>query len=196
MAPPRGTADTLWQLRPVRDDAAEAAAILDAFASAPDMARQGDVTDAESARTYLAWLTGKGQVSTALVDGEDRMVGLVGLVVDEQNRTGWMHYWLRAEHRGAGLMARAAATVANRALRPGEEGGFGLERLELGHRVNNPASGAVARAAGFVHEGTERAKFLIDGERIDVLTYGRLREDPVPETAELPWQTGSGAPLP
>ena len=83
-------------------------------------------------------------------------------------------------------MARAAATVANRALRPGEEGGFGLERLELGHRVNNPASGAVARAAGFVHEGTERAKFLIDGERIDVLTYGRLRSDPFPATAHLP----------
>jgi RimJ/RimL family protein N-acetyltransferase len=67
------------------------------------------------------------------------------------------------------------------------QSGWGLERLELGHRVNNPASGAVARAAGFVHEGTEREKFLVDGERIDVLTYGRLRSDPWPETPYLPW---------
>ncbi|MGO1408991.1 MAG: GNAT family N-acetyltransferase [Brachybacterium sp.] len=68
-------------------------------------------------------------------------------------------------------------------------GGWGLERLELGHRANNPASGAVARAAGFVHEGTERGKFLVDGERLDVLTYGRLVTDPAPSTAGLPWQS-------
>ena len=29
-----------------------------------------------------------------------------------------------------------------------------------------------------VQEGREREKFLIDGERIDVLTYGRLHFDP------------------
>lgn len=56
----------------------------------------------------------------------------------------------------------------------------GLERVELGHRVDNPASGAVARSAGFVKEGTERGKFLIDGQRIDVDTYGRLASDPAP----------------
>lgn len=78
--------------------------------------------------------------------------------------------------------------MANRALRPEAEGGWGLERLELGHRENNPASGGVARAAGFVHEGTERGKFLLDGERHDVHTYGRLRSDPMPLTAQLPWQ--------
>lgn len=61
----------------------------------------------------------------------------------------------------------------------------GLERLELGHRVNNPASAAVARSAGFVHEGTERAKFLVDGQRIDVLTYGRLVDDPKPTCERL-----------
>ena len=59
-------------------------------------------------------------------------------------------------------------------------------RLELGHRVNNPESGAVAVAAGFVKEGTERAKFLVDGERIDVHTYSRLRTDPWPEHVPLP----------
>ncbi|NMA78262.1 MAG: GNAT family N-acetyltransferase [Actinomycetales bacterium] len=90
-------------------------------------------------------------------------------------------------------LAQAREQVAwlleeDRALSPSAAGGWGLERLELGHRVNNPASGAVARAAGFVQEGTERGKFLIDGERVDVLTYGRLRSDPGPAVPGLPWQ--------
>jgi RimJ/RimL family protein N-acetyltransferase len=46
--------------------------------------------------------------------------------------------------------------------------------------VNNPASGAVAAAAGFVKEGTEREKSLVDGQRVDVDTYGRLATDPWP----------------
>lgn len=62
-----------------------------------------------------------------------------------------------------------------------EPWGIALDgRLELGHRVNNPTSGAVARCAGFRKEGTERGKFLINGERIDVDIYGRLRADPFP----------------
>jgi len=80
-------------------------------------------------------------------------------------------------HTAAAVMSRAAATVADWALSDG-----GCERLELGHRVNNPASGGVAAAAGFVWEGTERGKFLIDGERVDVHTYGRLTSDRWPAT--------------
>lgn len=54
------------------------------------------------------------------------------------------------------------------------------ERLELGHRVNNPASGVLARRVGFVNEGTQRQKFLVDGERLDADIYGRLTSDPHP----------------
>ncbi len=93
---------------------------------------------------------------------------------------------MHAAHRGRGATARAVATVSDRALREAPDGD-GLERLELGHRANNPASGGVARAAGFVLEGRERGKFLIDGERVDVLTYGRLRTDPWPTTELCRW---------
>lgn len=171
--------DAATILRPVR--ASDAPAVLDAFASAPDMARQGQVTTVEEAERYVARLTGEGPQRGFAVEVEGRMVGLVGVVVDEQNRSGWVHYWMHADHRGRGLVGRAVATVADWAL-----GAGGLERLELGHRVNNPASGGVARTAGFVQEGLERGKFLIDGERVDVLTYGRLRSDPWPVTEHLP----------
>jgi RimJ/RimL family protein N-acetyltransferase len=87
--------------------------------------------------------------------------------------------------RGRGWTAAAAATIAKWALTT-----RGLERLELGYRVNNPASGAVARRSGFVKEGTEREKFLVDGQRIDVDTYGRLGSDPSPSFDPLPMIDG------
>ena len=43
----------------------------------------------------------------------------------------------------------------------------------------------MARAAGFVQEGLERGKFLVDGERLDVITCARLLTDPVPTTPLL-----------
>ena len=176
-----------FRLRPVR--AADAPAVLDSFRSAEDMARQGTVTTAEQAQEHVTWLLGEDRRAVAITDPSDLLVGLVAISIDAPDRLGWFFYWLHAAHRGQGLAARAAATVATRALTPSVDGGWGLERLELGHRANNPASGAVARAAGFVLEGTERKKFLIDGERHDVLTYGRLVGDPPPVVAGLPWQS-------
>lgn len=173
-------------LRPVRED--DAPALLDVYASAPDMARQGTVTTLAQAQEQVAWLLSPPRRAVAIATEEDRMVGLVAITVDEEDLNGWFFYWLHSAHRGRGLAARAAASVADRALTPSAEGGWGLERLELGHRVNNPASGAVARAAGFVVEGLERGKFLVDGERLDVLTCGRLRSDPWPTLPGLPWR--------
>lgn len=183
--PPHPYVEPTQRLRPVRP--ADAEAVLAAFASAPDMARQGEVATAEEAGTYVAWLLGEQRRAVAVTDPADTMVGLVALSIDEDNRVGWFFYWMHADARGRGLAARAAATVADHALLPTARGGWGLERLELGHRANNPASGAVARAAGFVQEGIERQKFFIDGERHDVLTYGRLRTDPAPSSQRLPW---------
>lgn len=177
--------EPIVQLRPMRDE--DAPATLDAFRSAPDMSRQGPVRDLDSARTYVEWLRDGTRRSTALSDERGTMIGLVGISVDQENRTGWFFYWLHAAWRGRGLASQAAATVATTALRPVSDAGWGLERLELGHRASNPASGAVARAAGFIHEGTERQKFLIDGKRHDVLTYGRLPNDPVPDLPSMPW---------
>lgn len=161
-------------IRPLRRD--DAPDVLDAFASDPQMARQGTVRDLTEAQAYVHGLLERASSrhAFAIVDA-DRLVGLVGVEVDAANRLGWFWYWMNASHRGRGLTTQAAVEVANWCLSEGS-----LERLELGHRANNPASAAVARAAGFVHEGTERAKFLVDGQRIDVLTYGRLVSDPWP----------------
>lgn len=57
----------------------------------------------------------------------------------------------------------------------------GLFRLELGHRVNNPASCVVAERAGFIAEGVERAKLKYGDERFDVELHARLATDPEPK---------------
>lgn len=164
-------------LRPLRDS--DAADVLDAFRSAPDMARQGTVTTLDEARRYLDGLRVDGILAFAVTD-DDRLVGVVGVTVDEANRNGWFWYWLNASHRGRRWASLAATAVANWALSSAN-----LDRLELGHRADNPLSGNVAGAAGFIREGRERGKFLIDGQRVDVLTYGRLATDPWPEPAGI-----------
>ncbi|WP_346425826.1 GNAT family N-acetyltransferase [Plantibacter flavus] len=77
--------------------------------------------------------------------------------------------------RGGGLATRAVRTVADHAFREG------LFRLELGHRVNNPASCGVATRAGFLPEGIERQKLAYGADRFDVELHARLATDPVPD---------------
>lgn len=165
------TGPSLTLRRPRIDDAA---AVLAAFSSNADMARQGTISTLADAERYLGRLIAADTAHEAWMLAADEVpVGLVCVTVDAESLSGWVSYWMTDSARGRGWMRRAAATVASWALTE-----RGLERLELGHRVNNPASGAVARYAGFVREGTERGKFRIGGERIDVATYGRLRTDP------------------
>ena len=172
---------TGMRLRPLR--ISDTSRVLEAFTSAGDMARQGRVTDPLEAEAYVARLLDPdaAHLPFAMAGEGDLLFGLVVLSVDSGNRNAWFWYWTHPAARGRGWTGRAAATVANWALASG-----GLHRLELGHRLNNPASRGVALAAGFVQEGLEREKFLIDGQRIDVVTYGRLANDPIPRTEPLP----------
>ena len=160
-------------LRPLR--LSDAADVLAAFASDPGMARQGTVTSLHEADAYVGALVDGKDHAFAITD-DARLVGLVGVTVDSVHKVGWFWYWMNASHRGRGWASLAATAVANWALSAG-----GCERLELGHRANNPLSGNVAGAAGFIREGRERGKFLLDGQRVDVLTYGRLVDDPWPK---------------
>ncbi|WP_425836613.1 GNAT family N-acetyltransferase [Microbacterium sp. PA5] len=174
----------LRRLRPT-----DACAVFDAFESNADMVRQGEVSTVVEAEHYVARLIAADSPHEAwAVAAGDTLVGLVCVTVDEANRNGWFWYWMSDAARGRGWMSRAAATVAEWALAV-----RGLQRLELGHRVNNPASGAIARHAGFVKEGTERAKFLLDGQRVDVDTYGRLASDPPPRFVAVPMVDGGEA---
>ncbi len=107
-----------------------------------------------------------------------RAVGNVGLgAFNLRHGTAWAHYWLAHNARGRGYATGALTVAANWAF------DNDLFRLELGHRVNNPASCRVARGAGFLIEGIERQKLRYGDERFDVEIHARLASDPEPKTA-------------
>lgn len=177
-------------LRPwVADDAP---ALLAAVRASEDLARQfGGVVPStpEEALEHIATVLLFSEAHRNLavvVDGE--AVGNVAVTsIETRHRTGWCHYWLARSARGEGLAAAGLATLASWAFQRG------VERLELGHRLNNPASGEVARRAGFSPEGVERGKLLYDGARYDVRTWARLLGDPEPEGQRLRMDLAEGA---
>ena len=173
--------DTSW-LRPWRAD--DAQAVLDAHASSDDLERQtGPVPDLAAAEQVVAKYMDPVAAGTAhiwaIVD-RDAVVGAVGVSnINRQHRIGWCWYWLAAPARGRGLATAALVAAAEHAFDDG------LFRLELGHRLDNPASRAVAVAAGFQSEGIERAKLEYDGDRFDCETHARLATDPAPAAGGL-----------
>ncbi|MEK6309156.1 MULTISPECIES: GNAT family N-acetyltransferase [Curtobacterium] len=168
-------------LRPWDPD--DAGALVAARAATDDLDTQfGPLADAGAAARFIetVLVTEAGRQHWAIV-ADGVAVGNVGLTaIEHRHDTAWVSYWLARSARGLGTATRAAATVADRAFRDG------LFRLELGHRVNNPASCRVATAAGFRSEGIERAKLRYGAERFDVETHARLASDPTPEVELLP----------
>jgi RimJ/RimL family protein N-acetyltransferase len=84
-------------------------------------------------------------------------------------------YWVAPAARGRG--------VGGRALRAASRFAFdvlGVQRLQLFHAVDNPASCGVARNAGFALEGTCRRSYRYgDGELHDEHLHARLATDAV-----------------
>ncbi|MGX5657966.1 GNAT family N-acetyltransferase, partial [Geodermatophilus nigrescens] len=107
--------------------------------------------------------------------------GLLGSValhsVDLEQGDAEVGYWTVPAARGRGLAARAvdAAVRWGFAALP-------VDRVELVHAVDNPASGRVAAKAGFTLEGRLRRSFrYADSVRHDELLWARLADDEVPD---------------
>lgn len=133
-----------------------------------------------AARRWVApWIDPDNKSAVAFaIEKDGAAVGhVMASSIDYRNETAWVSYWVASCARGAGLASHATAALAEHCF-----GTLGLFRLELAYRVNNPGSAAVARNAGFVVEGLERAKLRYldehgQAERFDVQTCARLRSD-------------------
>lgn len=159
----------------------DAASVLAAFAD--PLMRGQSVTPVDvlpAAEQWIAqraarWSDGSA-FAFAVVDGKDTVLGQVSVgPIDLRHANGWVSYWTTPAARGRGTASRACRALARWAFAE-----LDLFRLELGHRVDNPASCTVARAAGFAVEGLERQKLIYDGVRHDVETHARLATDPEP----------------
>lgn len=151
----------------------DASALSEAFRSASDLATQFGGVDLSTRAAAEAFIDRSlrfdEHVKNWAVVEDGVAVGNVGAAAIE-----WMSYWLAPGARGKGYAAGALIAVSEWAF------ANGLYRLELGHRVNNPASCRVATAAGFLAEGIEREKLRYGNARYDVETHARLVTDPAP----------------
>ncbi len=165
------------ELRPWTPD--DAFALLSAHQVNPDLGTQFGGTDLSTIEQVRAFIVEQLPFTEShrnwAITADNAVVGNVGLSgVERRHDTAWAYYWLTSAARGRGYAVRALATIAASAFNEG------LFRLELGHRVNNPASCKVATRAGFVPEGIERQKLRYGTERFDVESHARLRTDPSP----------------
>ena len=109
-------------------------------------------------------------------DSPRRVVGGIGLSVDDQAYRGTIGYWVAAHARGQGTCTRALRLLSRFALDELE-----LQRLELVTDPDNVASQRVAEKVGFQREGVLRSHLRHpDGRIRDSVMFsllpGELRE--------------------
>lgn len=121
----------------------------------------------------VGWIKAWSDVGHAFaVTLDGAVVGNVAVTGIDKHDNGWVSYWTLPAARGKGVAAEATSLLAEWAFQE-----RGLYRLELGHRMNNPASCKVATKAGFRAEGIERGKLHYAGVRYDVERHARLAID-------------------
>jgi RimJ/RimL family protein N-acetyltransferase len=167
-------------LRPWRDDDAEEvwAALQDPeillWNSAGAPTRE---TVARFLRSRADW-SGGDHASWAVVDAATgALLGSVSLhSIDRDQTDAEIGYWTVPAARGRGVAPLVVDTACRWAFAT-----LPVDRIELCHAVDNPASGRVAQKAGFTLEGRLRCSYRYgDGVKHDELLWGRLADDPPP----------------
>jgi RimJ/RimL family protein N-acetyltransferase len=127
----------------------------------------------------LTWMAGRttnvDRLDWAVREGASGLlVGRVGLHrFDEQCRSAEIGYGVHPAHRRRGVALRAVTAASSYGFTA-----LKLARISLVHATGNPASCAVAGAAGFAFEGVERAGLDHgDGVLHDVHRHARLATD-------------------
>jgi len=125
----------------------------------------------------LDWSSGD-HASWAVTDARTGVVlGSVSLhSVDAVQNDAEVGYWTAPAARGRGVAPRAVDAACRWGF-----GALPIDRIELCHAVENPASGRVAEKAGFTYEGRLRRSYRYgDGRKHDELLWARLADDPAP----------------
>jgi RimJ/RimL family protein N-acetyltransferase len=107
------------------------------------------------------------------IDVGGQAVGGLGLRPGEDvwRRSAEIGYWLGQEHWGQGIMTEAVQAATAYAFRA-----FEVTRVHAGVFAWNPASARVLEKAGYELEGRLRNAVFKDGEFVDELLYGIVRD--------------------
>jgi RimJ/RimL family protein N-acetyltransferase len=108
-------------------------------------------------------------VAFAIADARSgELVGCCGVDDWTEEDVAQIGYWVAADARGHGYAAGAVVLLAGWLFE------LGAARVFLTVVAGNEASAAVARRAGFTHEGTMRDHAIWEGERCDVMWFAAL----------------------
>jgi RimJ/RimL family protein N-acetyltransferase len=124
----------------------------------------------DDARAFVRGnVAGIGQHQLAITEN-GRVVGSIGLGINESSHNASIGYWCAREARGRGLTTRALRLLSRHA-----HDELGIERLELITDPDNHASQRVAEKVGFRREGVLRSHLLHpDGRRRDSVMFSLL----------------------
>lgn len=122
-----------------------------------------------------AWVTNceKGAMPhTFAIEFDGKAAGGIGVhpFDDVYRKSGEIGYWLGVNHWGKGFATEAVRAIVRYGFDVVE-----LERIQAGVYAWNEASARVLVKAGFELEGRLRRHAFKDGQFVDELIYGRLR---------------------
>ncbi len=116
---------------------------------------------------------GFGELALGIRDaGDGRLLGSVGVRLDELQRCVELGYWVAADDRGRGIATRAIRLVSHWVI---EE--LRVGRVQILAAPDNVASRRAAERAGFTAEGTLRAYRVQKGRRVDLVMHSLLPGD-------------------
>jgi RimJ/RimL family protein N-acetyltransferase len=125
------------------------------------------------ARDFLAAIVRGGEIRHAVtLRDDDRLIGGIGLAVEEPQQRAELGYWLGVPYWGRGYATEAAQEM----IRFGFEE-IGLNRIFASHFEHNPASGRVLRKLGMRYEGCQRGHIVKWDRKVDLELYGILQSD-------------------
>ena len=101
----------------------------------------------------------------------EEFIGGVGFPDITEGRKAEIGYWLARPYWGQGIMTEVVRCLCSFAF---DE--YKLFRIEGHVLATNPRSGRVLRKAGFDLEGTLRSSFIRDGQPVDDLIFGLVRD--------------------
>jgi RimJ/RimL family protein N-acetyltransferase len=133
-----------------------------------------DASALEWCRRMADWSAGDHATFHAVARSSGAFVGYVSFfAIDEEHGTAKVGYRIAPTSRGQRFGSEALAAATGWAFRE-----LDLARIQLEHAVGNPASCAVAAAAGYRLEGVLRSSYRApDGTRHDEHVHGRLASD-------------------
>lgn len=142
--------------------------------------------------TYAAWLARRVRLADAGLSldwcvaerATDHALGNVTVFGRDPGPLGFqaeLGYWLHPSARGRGVLGEVLPVVVEHAFRPAADGGLGLTRLHAATVLDNAASQAVLRRAGFRRSGEDRQSWRdARGELTDGALFELLASDPRP----------------